>query len=119
MPPPPGRVADMPLFATAFQDRLSIYRDSSGQSLHRRGYRQAMHRASLNEAAAAGCLSLAGWPQLADTGATLADPMVRASACVSSTNSACDSDNNNDHYYNRQRGCLFIVSMHDGGRDNI
>lgn len=33
----------------------------SGDSLHRRGYRAAMHRASLNEAAAAGILSLAGW----------------------------------------------------------
>ena len=32
-------------------------------SLHRRGYRSAMHRASLNEAAAAGLLRVAGWPQ--------------------------------------------------------
>ena len=37
----------------------------SGESLHRRGYRDAMHRASLNEAAAAGALQLAGWPQIA------------------------------------------------------
>ena len=30
----------------------------------RRGYRQAMHRASLNESAAAGILQLAGWHQM-------------------------------------------------------
>lgn len=41
----------------------------SGASLHQRGYRAAMHRASLNEAAAAGILGLAGWPQ-----AVAADP---------------------------------------------
>jgi 23S rRNA G2445 N2-methylase RlmL len=33
----------------------------SGVSLHRRGYRDAMHRASLNEAIAAGILTIAGW----------------------------------------------------------
>lgn len=33
-------------------------------SLRRRGYRQAMHKASLNESAAAGLLHLAGWHQL-------------------------------------------------------
>lgn len=43
-------------------------RDMSGDSLHRRGYRSAMHKASLNEAAAAGCLALAGWPQAAAAG---------------------------------------------------
>ena len=31
--------------------------------LHRRGYRSAMHAASLNESAAAGLLRLAGWPK--------------------------------------------------------
>ena len=40
---------------------MCLYADMSGDSLHRRGYRAAMHRASLNEAAAAGILSLAGW----------------------------------------------------------
>lgn len=75
-PPEPGRVADLPLYCTAYHDRLSIYRDMSGASLHRRGYRQAMHRASLNEAAAAGILQLAGWHQACrQEGAVLADPM--------------------------------------------
>jgi 23S rRNA G2445 N2-methylase RlmL len=96
-------VADCPLFVTAFQDRLSIYRDASGESLHRRGYRQAMHRASLNEAAAAGCLYLAGWPEVVRGGgggggggggaAALADPMVGSGtflieAALMATNSA-------------------------------
>jgi len=43
---------------------VTIFRDMSGASLHRRGYRGAMHAAALNEAAAAGVLSLAGWPAL-------------------------------------------------------
>ncbi|MEW5313458.1 MAG: hypothetical protein WDW38_005024 [Sanguina aurantia] len=62
-PPPPqaGSVADVPLFVALYEDQVSIYRDMSGASLHRRGYRAAMHKASLNESAAAGVLRLAGW----------------------------------------------------------
>jgi len=77
-PPPPGdALPDLPLHAVANRGRLTIYRDLCGRSLHRRGYRQAMHRASLNEAAAAGCLVLAGWPEMAaaDPEALLLDPM--------------------------------------------
>lgn len=77
-PPPPerGRTPDLPLFVTSFQNQLRIYRDASGQSLHRRGYREAMHAASLNEAAAAGCLYLSGWAEQAQQeGAVLVDPM--------------------------------------------
>ncbi|GAB4823363.1 hypothetical protein N2152v2_010409 [Parachlorella kessleri] len=76
-PPEPGRTADLPLYCTAFQDRLTLYRDQGGVSLHRRGYRRAMHRASLNESAAAGILYLAGWDKLCmeGDGAVLADPM--------------------------------------------
>ncbi|KAH7387880.1 hypothetical protein KP509_16G046600 [Ceratopteris richardii] len=63
-PSPPedgGAAADVPLFLSIFRDTISLYRDMSGISLHRRGYRDAMHRASLNEAIAAGCLTIAGW----------------------------------------------------------
>ena len=35
LPPAPGAVADLPLYATAYQDRLTLYRDMSGASLHR------------------------------------------------------------------------------------
>ncbi|KAL4551698.1 hypothetical protein Ndes2526B_g05966 [Nannochloris sp. 'desiccata'] len=83
LPPERGRTPDLPLFVTAFQDQIRIYRDCSGESLHRRGYRQVMHAAPLNEAAAAGCLYLAGWDkkaQQAQQGGAgdqlvLADPM--------------------------------------------
>ncbi len=55
--------------------RVTIFRDMSGASLHRRGYRGAMHAAALNEAAAAGVLSLAGWPALCrEEGAQCAAP---------------------------------------------
>ena len=44
-----------------------MYRDMSGESLHRRGYRDAaIHRAALNESAAAGVLSLAGYAKCCD-----------------------------------------------------
>lgn len=81
-PPPKGRVPHLPLFATVFQDCLRVYRDCSGISLHRRGYRQIMHAASLNEAAAAGILYMSGWPSIlnevesrAKGEAVLVDPM--------------------------------------------
>eukprot|EP00798_Chlamydomonas_sp_ICE-L_P015600 gene15601-21704_t len=43
---------------------VSVYRDMSGSSLHRRGYRDAMHKSPLNEAMAAGMLHMAGWPEI-------------------------------------------------------
>jgi len=55
---------DLPLQLSLYRDRAILYRDMSGSSLHKRGYRDAMHRASLNEAVAAGCLQLAGWPDM-------------------------------------------------------
>lgn len=63
-PPPPengANDADIPLFLTLYRDRATLYRDMSGVSLHKRGYRDAMHRASLNEGVAAGMLKLAGF----------------------------------------------------------
>ena len=60
--------ADVPLFMTLYKDRATLYRDTSGDSLHRRGYRAnlSVHRAALNEAAAAGLLHIAGWPEALD-----------------------------------------------------
>ena len=63
-PPPVDAPPDVPLFAALHNDRMRLYRDTSGDSLHRRGYRDAMHVASLNEAAAAGALQLAKWPDI-------------------------------------------------------
>ena len=65
-PQPPSNyaAADVPLYVTLYRDEVIMYRDMSGESLHRRGYRNAMHRASLSESAAAGMLALAGWPEM-------------------------------------------------------
>ena len=43
------------------EDRLSLALDSSGASLHKRGYRSATNIAPLNEVLAAGVLLLSGW----------------------------------------------------------
>ncbi|WIA16944.1 hypothetical protein OEZ85_013866 [Tetradesmus obliquus] len=77
-PAPPDGAPDLPLVFQMLDDRLQLFRDLGGGSLHRRGYRSgaAMHKAALNEAAAAGLLLLAGWQQHSQQeGAVLADPM--------------------------------------------
>jgi 23S rRNA (guanine2445-N2)-methyltransferase / 23S rRNA (guanine2069-N7)-methyltransferase len=49
--------------------------DFSGESLHRRGYRGEAGRAPLKENVAAAVLLRAGWPQIAEAGGILLDPM--------------------------------------------
>jgi putative N6-adenine-specific DNA methylase len=51
--------------------QVTLYLDSSGDSLHKRGYRQATGEAPLNEVLAAGILRLSGW----DAASPLADFM--------------------------------------------
>jgi putative N6-adenine-specific DNA methylase len=53
------------------QTRCTLALDSSGESLHRRGYRQETMEAPLNEVLAAGMIMLAGWHGQCD----LIDPM--------------------------------------------
>lgn len=53
-----------------FKDKCTISIDSSGESLHRRGYRNSGHRAPLNEVLAAGMVLLSGW----DINTPLVDP---------------------------------------------
>ncbi len=53
------------------EDRCTISLDSSGQSLHRRGYRSATNIAPINEVLAAGMLLLSGWDGQCD----FLDPM--------------------------------------------
>lgn len=53
------------------ENRISISVDSSGESLHRRGYRKATGEAPVNEVLAAGILALSGW----DRQQPLVDPM--------------------------------------------
>jgi putative N6-adenine-specific DNA methylase len=53
------------------QKRVTVYLDASGESLHKRGYRQATGVAPINEVLAAGILRLIGW----DRASALADFM--------------------------------------------
>ncbi|MBI4516340.1 MAG: hypothetical protein HY699_11060 [Deltaproteobacteria bacterium] len=57
------------------RNRAVVSLDLSGDSLHRRGYRQQQAGAPLKENLAAAVLLLADWPRLASTGAALIDPM--------------------------------------------
>ena len=53
------------------QNQVTVHLDSSGDSLHKRGYRTEAGEAPINEVLAAGILSLTGW----DRGSALVDPM--------------------------------------------
>lgn len=53
--------ADLYLNVHIAGDRVTVSLDSSGESLHKRGYRVANTQAPINEALAAGMLLLAGW----------------------------------------------------------
>ena len=57
------------------ENRATVSIDLSGESLHRRSYRQRGVAAPLKETLAATVLLLADWPRLAPTGAPLVDPM--------------------------------------------
>lgn len=52
-------------------DKVTLSLDSSGESLHRRGYKVAHGKAPINEVLAAGLLKIAGW----DGKGNLLDPM--------------------------------------------
>lgn len=54
-----------------FQDTCTVALDSSGESLHKRGYRDKTNLAPLNEVLAAGMVLLSGW----DKRSTFIDPM--------------------------------------------
>jgi putative N6-adenine-specific DNA methylase len=53
------------------QDKCTVSLDSSGESLHKRGYRTAADKAPLNEVLAAGMIRLSGWNKTGD----FIDPM--------------------------------------------
>ncbi|CAA6810132.1 MAG: THUMP domain-containing protein [uncultured Aureispira sp.] len=61
---------DILIDVIVFKDKCTISIDSSGESLHRRGYRESGHRAPLNEVLAAGMVLLSGW----DMNTPLIDP---------------------------------------------
>jgi len=66
--------ADVPFFLYLYRDEAVLYRDLAGTTLHKRGYRDALHKSSLNEALAAGILIHAAY----DGSGSLADPMCGA-----------------------------------------
>ena len=65
------KTPDIPVKAVLHAGRLLLYRDLSGTSLHKRGWRPIQVRSPLNEATAAGLLLMTDW----DRRAPLADPM--------------------------------------------
>ncbi len=62
---------DVPLKLIVQRDKLLLYRDLSGRSLHKRGWRPIQVRSPLNEATAAALLLMSGWDQRTP----LCDPM--------------------------------------------
>lgn len=62
---------DLPLKLFLRGSSLTIYRDLSGASLHKRGYRPILVKSPLNEATAAGLILLTGW----DRRSPVLDPM--------------------------------------------
>jgi len=65
-----GRASSALIVARLVHDHCTVSVDSSGELLHRRGYRQATAKAPLRETLAAGMLLAAGW----DPTAPLIDP---------------------------------------------
>jgi len=64
------RNPDIRINVHIYKEQCTISIDSSGDSLHRRGYRKSNHRAPLNEVLAAGMVMLSGW----DLSVPLVDP---------------------------------------------
>ena len=62
---------DLKVNVHLFKDACTVALDSSGQSLHKRGYRLSTGPAPINEVLAAGLLRLSGW----DPATPLYDPM--------------------------------------------
>jgi len=74
----PGVDKEMPdlrINVFVYRDEASVYLDLSGDSLHRRGYRVEGGVAPLKENLAAAILVRAGWPEIANEGGALVDPM--------------------------------------------
>ena len=101
-PPERGQVADLPLYVALFRDECSLYMDLSGDSLHKRGYRTAMHASSLNESAAAGVLSLASCPDVLSQGKLLHASLLFC--CIPQT------------FCLRLAACMMCHMMHHFGR---
>jgi 23S rRNA (guanine2445-N2)-methyltransferase / 23S rRNA (guanine2069-N7)-methyltransferase len=66
---------DLRISARLSEEQATISIDLSGESLHRRGYRDSGSRAPLKENLAAAILVRSGWPEVAAAGGGLLDPM--------------------------------------------
>ncbi|MGE4580106.1 MAG: bifunctional 23S rRNA (guanine(2069)-N(7))-methyltransferase RlmK/23S rRNA (guanine(2445)-N(2))-methyltransferase RlmL [Desulfuromonadales bacterium] len=64
------------------REQVSLSLDLSGESLHRRGYRQEQVLAPVKENLAAAILLRANWPQVAAAGGALVDPMCGSGTLV-------------------------------------
>lgn len=62
---------DIQIHVHIFKEYCTLLLDTSGESLHRRGYRRTKHEAPLNEILAAALVKLSGW----QVGDLLLDPM--------------------------------------------
>lgn len=66
---------DIRINARLHKGKLTLALDLSGGSLHRRGYRTESGKAPVKENMAAAVLLQAGWPEMAERGLPLIDPM--------------------------------------------
>ncbi len=66
---------DVQIHVHVQHDQATVYIDLSGDSLHKRGYREVGVVASLKENLAAAMLLRAGWPTIAKAGGTFLDPL--------------------------------------------
>ena len=66
---------DLRIHVQIRNDQAMVSLDLSGDSLHRRGYREATVTAPLKETLAASLLLKAGWPDIAAAGGPLLDPL--------------------------------------------
>ena len=69
------KTPDIRINVHMLRDQVTVALDLSGDSLHRRGYRDHGHIAPLKENLAASVLMRADWPTLAARGGGLVDPM--------------------------------------------
>ena len=69
------RQPDLPLVLHVGETHASLYVDTSGEALFKRGWREDVGEAPLKETLAAAMLAAAGWQGRADAGGALHDPM--------------------------------------------
>ncbi|MFN0276380.1 MAG: class I SAM-dependent RNA methyltransferase [Chitinophagales bacterium] len=69
---------DVQLHMHIFNSTVNISIDTSGDALYKRGYRNSLHKAPLNEVLAAGMIQLSGW----DMDSTFFDPMCGSGTLV-------------------------------------